>query len=56
MLKFAAARDVPSSPSGCASRCIAEGLKPRGIETLQPKSSWEMSMLSTLTRIRGLIL
>ena len=26
----AAARDVPSSPSGCASFCIADGLNPNG--------------------------
>ena len=28
--KFDAARDVASSPSGCASLCMADGLKPHG--------------------------
>ena len=27
---FDAARDVANSPSGCASLCIADGLKPHG--------------------------
>lgn len=36
---FAAALDVASSPSGCASCCIAEGLIPQGKEVYGEKQS-----------------
>lgn len=53
---FAAARDVATSPSGCASRCNAVGENPRGKVTLEPRMVVEVSISGILTRTRGLIL
>lgn len=53
---LAAARAVPTSPSGWANWCVAAGAKPNGKLTLSPKIELEVSMLATLTRMRGRIL
>lgn len=55
-LYLAAARETAASPSGWANLCMAAGAKPNGKFVLIPKISVERSILSTLTRIRGLIL
>lgn len=52
---FAAALDVAISPSGCASRCMAEGLRPQGKLALYPNKVALVSMLETFRRMRGRI-
>jgi hypothetical protein len=53
---LAAARDVASSPSSCASLCMAAGANPRGKLVLHPNISPVWSTCSTLTNTRGRIL
>ena len=49
----AAARAVAHSPSGCSSRCMANGAIPSGIETGVPSTVVAVEISLTSTSVRG---